>query len=300
MKSYVAPLIIALSVITGVFILGNAYKYKFKTTETISVTGLAETNFTSDQIVWTGNYSRKTMDLKSAYAQLKTDEGKIRSYLKGKGVTDAEMVFSAISIDKEFESRYDDNGRVTGSEFTGYNLKQNVTVDSKDIEKVEKISREVTELIESGIEFNSSSPSYYYTKLSELKIDLLAKAGYKREEVFIANVVKCRPTIDGLGQRDRPPEADEVKACAPYLRQQIELINPQVIVTLGNPSTRFLLNTMEGITKLRGKWQNYNGIAVMPTYHPSFLLRNGGDAGNTPHKRDVWNDMKQVIEKLGF
>ena len=122
----------------------------------------------------------------------------------------------------------------------------------------------------------------------------------KREDVYIANVVKCRPTIDGLGQRDRPPEADEVKACAPYLRQQIELINPQVIVTLGNPSTRFLLNTMEGITKLRGKWQNYNGIAVMPTYHPSFLLRNGGDAGNTPHKRDVWNDMKQVIEKLGF
>lgn len=176
MKSYVAPLIIALSVITGVFILGNAYKYKFKTTETISVTGLAETNFTSDQIVWTGNYSRKTMDLKSAYAQLKEDESKIRAYLKGKGVADAEMVFSAISIDKEFESRYDDNGRVTGSEFTGYNLKQNVTVDSKDIEKVEKISREVTELIESGIEFNSSSPSYYYTKLSELKIDLLAKA----------------------------------------------------------------------------------------------------------------------------
>ncbi len=176
MKSYVAPLIIALSVITGVFILGNAYKYKFKTTETISVTGLAETNFTSDQIVWTGNYSRKTMDLKSAYAQLKDDESKIRAYLKGKGVADAEMVFSAVSIDKEFENRYDDNGRVTGSEFNGYNLKQQVTVDSKDIEKVEKISREVTELIESGIEFNSSSPSYYYTKLSELKIDLLAKA----------------------------------------------------------------------------------------------------------------------------
>ncbi|MFO1472014.1 MAG: uracil-DNA glycosylase [Turneriella sp.] len=122
----------------------------------------------------------------------------------------------------------------------------------------------------------------------------------KREDVYIANVVKCRPTIDGLGQRDRPPEADEVKACAPYLRRQIELINPEVIVTLGNPSTRFLLNTMEGITKLRGKWQNYNGIAVMPTYHPSFLLRNGGDAGNTPHKRDVWNDMKMVIEKLAL
>lgn len=176
MKNYITPVIIALAIVTGVLLLGNAYKYKYKATETISVTGLAETNFVSDQIVWTGNYSRKTMDLKSAYAQLKEDESRIRKYLQGKGVTTAEMVFSAISIDKEFSTRYDENGRITGNDFTGYNLKQNVTVDSKDIEKVEKISREVTELIESGIEFNSSSPSYYYTKLSELKIDLLAKA----------------------------------------------------------------------------------------------------------------------------
>jgi uncharacterized protein len=126
--------------------------------------------------VWTGNYSRKMMDLKSAYSLLKEDEGKIRTYLKGKGVTDPEMVFSAVSIDKDFATKYDAEGKVTGNEFTGYNLRQNVTVDSRDITKVEKISREVTELIESGIEFNSSAPSYYYTKLSELKVDLLAKA----------------------------------------------------------------------------------------------------------------------------
>lgn len=176
MKNYVSPIAIAIAIIAGVLLLANAYKYKYKATETITVTGLAEKDFISDQIVWTGNYSRKTMDLKSAYSQLKEDESKIRNYLKGKGVTDAEMVFSAVSIDKEFSSRYDENGRITGSEFTGYSLKQDVTVESKDIEKVEKISREITELIESGIEFNSSSPSYYYTKLSELKIDLLAKA----------------------------------------------------------------------------------------------------------------------------
>ncbi|MBN8685985.1 MAG: SIMPL domain-containing protein [Chitinophagales bacterium] len=176
MKSYVTPLIIGIAIVLGVFLLGNAYKYKFKASETISVTGLAETNFVSDQIVWTGNYSRKTMDLKSAYSQLKQDESTIRAYLKGKGVSDAEMVFSAVSIDKEFSNRTDGDGRIIGTDFTGYNLRQTVTVDSKDIEEVEKISREVTELIESGIEFNSSSPSYYYTKLSELKIDLLAKA----------------------------------------------------------------------------------------------------------------------------
>lgn len=122
----------------------------------------------------------------------------------------------------------------------------------------------------------------------------------KREDVYIANVVKCRPTVDGLGKRDRPPAPDEVAACAPYLKQQIALVAPEVIVTLGNPSTRFLLRTAEGITRLRGKWQSYNGIPVMPTYHPSFLLRNGGDAGYTPYKREVWNDMKLVIEKLGL
>lgn len=176
MKNYIAVAIISLAAIISFWIMGNAYKYKFKSTENITVTGLAEKDFTSDQIVWTGNYSRKMMDLKSAYALLKEDEGKIRAYLKGKGVADAEMVFSAVSIDKDFTSKYDAAGKVTGNEFTGFNLKQNVTVDSKDIIKVEKISREVTELIESGIEFNSSSPSYYYTQLSELKVDLLAKA----------------------------------------------------------------------------------------------------------------------------
>ena len=176
MKNYIPTIIIALASIIAFWIIGNAYKYKFRSTENITVTGLAEKDFTSDQIVWTGNYSRKMMDLKSAYSLLKEDEGKIRNYLKAKGVADAELVFSAVNIDKDFTNKFDANGKQIGSEFTGYNLKQNVTVDSKDISKVEKISREVTELIESGIEFNSSSPSYFYTKLSELKVDLLAKA----------------------------------------------------------------------------------------------------------------------------
>lgn len=122
----------------------------------------------------------------------------------------------------------------------------------------------------------------------------------RREDVYIANIVKCRPTVDGLGKRDRPPEPTEVTACSPYLIEQIQHIKPEVIVTLGNPSTRFLLKTGEGITRLRGKWHDFQGIAVMPTYHPSFLLRNGGDSGNTPYKRDVWNDMKLVIDRLGL
>jgi uncharacterized protein len=176
MKNYIGISIAALAAIICFWILANAYKYKFKTSETISVTGLAEKDFVSDQIVWTGNYSRKMMDLKSAYTLLKEDEGKIRTYLKEKAIAENEMVFSAVTIDKDFTTKFDADGKQIGNEFTGYNLKQDVTVDSKNIEKVEKISREVTELIQSGIEFNSSSPSYYYTKLSELKLDLLAKA----------------------------------------------------------------------------------------------------------------------------
>jgi len=176
MKNSIVAAIAALGLIIAAFLIGNAYKYKFRGTENISVTGGAERDFVSDQIVWVGSYSRKMMDLKSAYALLKEDEGRIRSYLKGKGLADQEMVFSAVNIDKDFSYRYDENGRQIGSDFTGYNLRQSVTVDSKDIDKVEKISREVTELIESGIEFNSSAPAYFYSKLSELKIDLLAKA----------------------------------------------------------------------------------------------------------------------------
>ncbi|MCP9749364.1 SIMPL domain-containing protein [Ferruginibacter sp. HRS2-29] len=176
MKTSIGVAIVAIAIIISFFLIGNAYKYKFKTTENITVTGSAEKDFVSDQIVWEGNYTRKNLDLKSAYASLKEDEARIRSYLAQKGVSENEMVFSAISIDKEFNNRFDENGRQIGSEFTGYNLKQSVTVDSKSIDKVEKISREITELIESGIELNSTSPSYYYTKLSELKIDLLAKA----------------------------------------------------------------------------------------------------------------------------
>lgn len=117
-----------------------------------------------------------------------------------------------------------------------------------------------------------------------------------RNEVYIANIVKCRPTVDMQFTRDRAPEEDEVKACCAYLKKQIDIIKPKVIITLGNPSTRFILSTKIGITKLRGKWHYYNNIPVMPTFHPSYVLRNGGE--KSPLKREVWNDIKLVIKFL--
>ncbi len=117
-----------------------------------------------------------------------------------------------------------------------------------------------------------------------------------RPDIYIANIVKCRPTIDLKFERDRPPEQDERDACGPFLIKQIEIIRPEVIVTLGNPSTQFLLGIRQGITTVRGKWFNHGGISVMPTYHPSYILRNGGDSSSL--KKDVWEDMKKVIAKL--
>jgi len=122
--------------------------------------------------------------------------------------------------------------------------------------------------------------------------------GVPRESVYIANVVKCRPTIDLQFVRDRPPDPEETAACSPFLLTQIELIAPRVIVTLGNPSTKFLLKTEVGITRLRGNWQEFQGIPVMPTYHPSYVIRNGGE--KSPLRRDVWEDIKKALAKLGW
>ncbi|MEO6837831.1 MAG: SIMPL domain-containing protein, partial [Ginsengibacter sp.] len=172
------------------FILGKAYKYRSTTNETIVVTGSAEKDFVSDLIVWNGSYSRKSMDLKTAYAQLKEDENSVRNYLTGKGVQNNEIVFSSVNIDKEFNNQTDKDGNSIGKEFLGYNLSQNVRIESPNVDKIDQISREATELIQQGIEFNSSSPLFYYTKLTNIKMDLLAKAsadGKQRADIIAKN-----------------------------------------------------------------------------------------------------------------
>jgi uracil-DNA glycosylase family 4 len=115
---------------------------------------------------------------------------------------------------------------------------------------------------------------------------MLGKLGLRREEVYIANILKSRPP----GNRD--PEADEIAACLPFLEKQIKAIRPRVIVTLGRISTHALLGTKEPLTRLRGHWQRYHNFRVMPTFHPSYLLR-------APHeRRKTWDDMQQVMEYL--
>jgi hypothetical protein len=176
MKNYIDTFIISVCIVIAVLIVASAYKYKYLSSETITVTGLAEKDFTSDEIVWSGNFTRTGLDLKSAYSALKNDENTIHNYLNTRGIPDSSLVFSSVDIRKNFDNKMDENGRVIGSSFTGYTLTGTVTVHSREIEKVEKLSREVTNLLENGIEFSSTPPSYYYSKLNDLKIDLLAKA----------------------------------------------------------------------------------------------------------------------------
>jgi hypothetical protein len=183
-------LIIGVSTIITAAIIASAYTYKFHTEQTITVTGLAETNFTSDLIVWRGAYQRKSSDLREAYKMIKADEANVKQYLKSNNIEDREIVFSSIDIQKLYEQKRDEEGKVINTIFAGYQLSQSVTVESNHIDRVEVVSREVTKLIESGIEISSMEPSYFYTKLSALKIDLLAKASAdarKRAETIAVN-----------------------------------------------------------------------------------------------------------------
>jgi DNA polymerase len=136
-------------------------------------------------------------------------------------------------------------------------------------------------------------------RAGELLTRIIEKGmGVPRESVFIANLVKCRPTVDLAFQKDRPPDPEEVSACSSFLFRQVDIIEPKVIVTLGSPATKYILDTSTGITRMRGEWGEFRGIPVMPTFHPSYVLRNGGE--RSPLKREVWEDIKKVMEHLGW
>lgn len=115
---------------------------------------------------------------------------------------------------------------------------------------------------------------------------VLFAMGLEREDVYICNVIKCRPP------QNRNPEADEISACEPFLKRQLDAINPDVLVALGKFAAQTLLEDKTPISKLRGEWRSYNGIDLMPTFHPAYLLRNPA------HKRELWQDMKQVMRRL--
>ena len=134
-------------------------------------------------------------------------------------------------------------------------------------------------------------------KAGQLLMKIIQATGLDREKVYIANVLKYRPDTPGKSFGNRKPRPDEIEIWFPFLVRQIEIIQPKVIVGLGATAVEGLLGNMTtGITRLRGNWQSYRGVPVMPTFHPSYLLRNQSWAV----KRQVWEDMMQVMERLNM
>ena len=121
----------------------------------------------------------------------------------------------------------------------------------------------------------------------QLLTKMIAAMGFTRDEVFIGNICKCRPPDN------RQPTLDEMHACLPFLRAQLAIIRPRVIVALGSVAVKGLLDTQMGITRLRGQWTSYGDTPLMPTFHPAYLLRYPAA------KRDSWNDLKAVLKILG-
>jgi uracil-DNA glycosylase len=132
-------------------------------------------------------------------------------------------------------------------------------------------------------------------RAGELLTKIIQTMGYERSEVYIANVLKCRPDIPPGVPGNRQPTPTEMETCLPYLRQQIELIQPRAMVALGATAMRGLFGRDEPMNQMRGRWHLFGSIQVMATFHPSYLLRNQA----LSLKRKVWEDMLQVLERLG-
>ena len=175
MKNTAGALILGLAMIITAWVLVSGIKQRNDYNDTIVVTGLGKKDFVSDLIVWSGSFSRLEMNLKEAYSKLDMDREIIRKYFINKGVANSELVFSAVDINKEYDYEYLQNGK-SNRVFRGYRLTQTIKIESGEVDKVESISREVTELINQGVEFNSNRPQFYYTGLSDLKLEMISAA----------------------------------------------------------------------------------------------------------------------------
>jgi uracil-DNA glycosylase family 4 len=132
-------------------------------------------------------------------------------------------------------------------------------------------------------------------RAGQLLNKMIATMGYQRSDVYIANILKCRPDTPDQTSGNRAPTAAEMESCRPCLYEQIEIVAPRAIVALGATAMRGLLDVAEPIGKLRGQWHDFRGVPVMATYHPSYLLRNQAPS----ERRKVWEDLLEVKSRLG-
>lgn len=172
---YLTAIIFAVAIVLAAYFLGNSYVERANPKGSIQVTGSGSEDFTSDLIVWEGTFRRANPSLVEAFEALNRDKETVRSYLIEKGIASENIIYNSVQTHEQRESQYQ-NGNYVGSIFRGYELVQPVKIESTDVELIETVAREITQLLNKGVQFNSTPPRYYYTKLSDLKIEMIAKA----------------------------------------------------------------------------------------------------------------------------
>ncbi|MFT6371073.1 MAG: hypothetical protein ACJAWH_002158 [Maribacter sp.] len=172
---HISAIIFGTAIVIAAYFLGNAYVNRANPPQIISVTGLGNENFTSDLIVWEGQFSANNANLKAAFEQLNSDKDIVRSYLVSKGIDEGNIIFNSVQTTEQRDNKYE-NGNFVGTTFRGYQLTQTIKIESQNVAAIEGVAREITELLNKGVQFNSYPPRYYYTKLADLKIEMISKA----------------------------------------------------------------------------------------------------------------------------
>ena len=161
MKTNTNAIIFGIAIVVSSIFLGKAYTDRSKADGEIRVTGLGKADFSSDLIVWEGKFGSQNIDLKKSYLNLEKNKSAVNKYLIDKGIESEQLIYSAVKTNKNYKSLYSDDGDFIGEEFISYELSQTVKIESKQVDKIEKISREITELLNLGVQFYSEAPRYY-------------------------------------------------------------------------------------------------------------------------------------------
>lgn len=175
----VLAIVLALGFIIGAWIISSTWKYVSRSNVTITVTGSASENIRSDFAIWRGTFSDESYTLAESYAKLKSSNEKVNSYLLSKGFPQEKIVMSSINTTTLY---INDNQGIPTNEISGYRLSQDVSIESNDVDKIDNLSREATELINEGVEITSPTPQFLYTKLGDLKIQMIGRASRDAKE----------------------------------------------------------------------------------------------------------------------
>lgn len=194
----ISSFLIATAVILASYNLSKSWTKTHYTYQNLAVTGLGTKDFTSDLIVWRASYIRSAFTLAETNKLIKADNELIRSFLKKMGIDEKEISFTTVQVFRNHKNLYNNDGNISGSVFDGFNISQTVVVESRNLTVVEKMSREISDVIEQGVELTAQEPDYYYTKLKDLKIELLKQAtedAYLRAQTIAVNAKSSVGTL---------------------------------------------------------------------------------------------------------